>query len=102
MLRVVYNRGTVYWASKLQTETALSTMESEIISLAHSCRELSPIIDITITLGQAVGMPIGDTTMDVSIHKYNSGALIWPRMFCHNLLHAANIIPPRTYGFVKR
>ena len=32
----------VYWASKLQIETALSTMKSEINALAHSCRELSP------------------------------------------------------------
>ena len=49
----------VYWESKLQTETALSKMESEINVLAHSCRELSPIIDITKPLGQAVVLPIG-------------------------------------------
>ena len=66
----------VYLASKLQTETALSTMESEINSLAHSCKLLFLIIDITISLGQAVGLPIGDTTMNVSIHEDNSGALI--------------------------
>ena len=30
----------VCWASKLNTENALSTMESEINALAHSCREL--------------------------------------------------------------
>ena len=66
----------VYWASKLQTETALSTMESEINALAHSYRELFPIIDITKSLGQAVGLPIGETTMNVSIHEDNAGALI--------------------------
>ena len=81
MLRVVYNRGTVYWASKLQTETALSTMESEINALAHSCRELFPIIDITKSLGQAVGLPIGDTKMNVSIHEDNVGALILAKTF---------------------
>ena len=37
----------VFWISKLQTETALSTTEEKIISLAHCCRELFPIIDIT-------------------------------------------------------
>ena len=37
----------VYWEYKLQTETALSTMESEINSLVHSCRENFPIVDIT-------------------------------------------------------
>ena len=36
----------VIWQSKLQTETALSTMEAEIIALAHSCKELFPIMDM--------------------------------------------------------
>ena len=63
----------VYWASKLQTETTLSTMESEINALNHSWRELFPIIDIKKSLGQAVGLPIGDTTMNVSIHENNAG-----------------------------
>ena len=66
----------VYWESKFQTETVLSTMESEINSLDHSCRELLPIIDITKSLGQAVGLPIGDRIMNFSIHEDNAGALI--------------------------
>ena len=51
-------------------------MESEINSLDHSCRELLPIIDITKSLGQAVGLPIGDRIMNFSIHEDNAGALI--------------------------
>ena len=51
-------------------------MEAENNTLAHSCRELFPLIDITISLGQAVGLPIGDTTIKVSIHEDNAGALI--------------------------
>ena len=67
----------VLWMSKLQTETALSTMEAEIIALAHSCRELFPIIDLVISLGKAVGLPTEDlTTMHVSIHEDNAGALV--------------------------
>ena len=61
----------------MQIETALSTMEAKINALAHSCRELFPIIDITISLGQAVGLPIGNTTINVSIHEDNAGALIF-------------------------
>ena len=61
-----------YWASKLQTETALSKMESEIKDLAHSCRELFTIIDITKSLGQEVGLTICDTTMNFSIHEDNA------------------------------
>ena len=71
----------VYWDSKLQTETALLTKESGINALDNSCRELSPIIDITKSLGQAVGLTIVDTTMNVSIHKDNSWVLILSNNF---------------------
>ena len=66
----------VMWVSKLQTETALSTMEAETNALAHCCRELFPIIDISKSLGQAVGLQIGVPTMKVSVHEDNAGALV--------------------------
>jgi hypothetical protein len=39
-------KSPVLWLSKLLTETALSTMEAEVVALAHSCRELFPMMDI--------------------------------------------------------
>ena len=66
----------VLWTSKLQTETALSTMEAEIVALAHSCKELFPMIDMVGSVGPAFGIPVGDTEMKVSIHEDNAGALI--------------------------
>ena len=67
----------VLWVSKLQQETALLTMEAEIIALGHSCRELFPIMDMVVELGKAVGLPCDDlTTMHVSIHEDNAGALV--------------------------
>ena len=66
----------VLWQSKLQTETALSTMEAEIVAMAHSCKELFPVIDLTISLAQALGLAVGETTINVSVHEDNSGALI--------------------------
>ena len=42
----------VLWQSKLQTETALSTMEAEIMTLAHSCQELFPVMDMVSMLGE--------------------------------------------------
>ena len=75
----------VLWFSKLQTETALSTMEAEINALAHSCKELFPIIDLVSELGKVVGLPAEDlTTMHVSIHEDNAGALV-----------LADILPPQ-------
>ena len=66
----------VFWQSKLQTETALSTMEAEIIALSACCRELFPIIDMVRSMAEATNLPVGDTTMNVSIHEDNSGALV--------------------------
>ena len=51
-------------------------MEAEVVVLAHSCRELFPVVDVAIDLSAYVGMLIGDTTMNVSIHQYNAGALV--------------------------
>jgi len=75
----------VLWISKLQQETALSTMEAEIIVLAHSCRELFPIMDMVTQLGPLFGLKTEDmTTIKVSIHEDNAGALV-----------LANTIPPQ-------
>ena len=43
-------------------------MKAEVIVLAHSCCELYPVVDMAQDLSGGVGMPIGDTTMNVSIH----------------------------------
>jgi len=52
------------------------TMEAEIIALAHSCRELLPIMDMVKALSNAFGLPDPSTTMNVSIHEDNAGALV--------------------------
>ena len=42
---------------------------------------ISPIVDIVISLGKAVGMPMSDTTMNVFSNKDNAGALVLDRTF---------------------
>ncbi len=60
-------------------------MEAEIKAIAHSCKELFPIIDFVPEIGTIVGLPNRDlTTMHISIHKYNAGSLV-----------LAEIIPPQ-------
>ena len=70
----------IYWSSKLQTETATSTMEAEIIALGSCCCELLPIIALLDEIGVAVGIkkPNDDDprSSTVTIHEDNSGALI--------------------------
>ena len=51
-------------------------MEAEIVALAHSCRELFPVIDMVSRIGPQVGLDVGDTNMNVSIHEDNAGALV--------------------------
>eukprot|EP00956_Cyclotella_meneghiniana_P021875 scaffold40516_cov93-Cyclotella_meneghiniana.AAC.5 len=65
------------WVSKLQTETALSTMETEVNALAHCCRDLFPVIDIVSEIRKTVGLETDDVaTMHVSIHEDNAGAAL--------------------------
>ena len=59
-------------------------MKTETVALAHKCRELFTVIDMTKALGKEVVIAIGETTIDVSIHEYNSKALI-----------LANNLPPQ-------
>jgi hypothetical protein len=66
----------VLWQSKLQTQTALSTMEAEVIALGACMRELIPIMDMVQSLAVAVGIPTGDLNMRVSVHEDNLGALV--------------------------
>ena len=46
------------------------------MALAHSCRELFPIMDMVTFLGTRFGLPLKETTMNVSIHEDNAGALV--------------------------
>ncbi len=53
-LVIVFAGVPVLWQPKLQTETALSTMEAKIIVLAACNRELILIMDIVQSLADAV------------------------------------------------
>ncbi len=51
-------------------------MEAEVVALCHCTRELIPIMDMVKSLAPVVGLPFDGTTMNVSIHEDNAGALI--------------------------
>ncbi len=73
---IVFAGVPVLQQSKLKTQTALSTMEAEVIALAACMRELIPIMDMVQPLAVAVVIPAGDVNMRVSVHEDNSGALV--------------------------
>ncbi len=72
---ITFSECPLFWQSKFQTKTALSTMEAKVIALSACCRELFPIIDMVHSLAVATNVPIGNMTMNVSIHEDNLGAL---------------------------
>jgi hypothetical protein len=66
----------VLWKSTLQTEIALSTMESEYIALSTSCKDLFPLVDLIKELGGCLGVPVNDSSnLHIKIHEDNVGAL---------------------------
>jgi hypothetical protein len=66
----------VVWASKMQTEIALSTMEAEYIALSTSCRDLFPLMDKLVGLTTTLALPYTlGAHMHVRIHEDNVGAL---------------------------
>lgn len=55
--------------------------------MAHCCWELFPIMDDVVdVIAIAVGLPVGATTLNVSIHEDNAGALILAVRHCHRSL----------------
>ena len=48
-------------------------MEAKFTTLNHNVCEWFPIVDMPKALNGAVELPIGDTTMNVSIHEDNDG-----------------------------
>ena len=49
--------------------------------MSHFCRELFPVIYTVPSIGKTVGLPMGDTNMNVSVPKDNAGALVLDRTF---------------------
>ncbi len=62
----------IMWQSKLQFETTLLTMEANIVSLAHSYCEFFPIMDRVGIMGKAIGLLVGNNTIQVSFHQDNA------------------------------
>ena len=73
---ILVNDAPVVWSSKLQTETACSTMESEYIALSTACKELIPLRRLVAEIADAVGMERDKVdTMHTTIWEDNVGAL---------------------------
>lgn len=69
------------WGSKLQTETALSTMEAEYVSLLMCMKELIPLVRLVKGVAGVVGIDAEEVSwMHIKVHKGNAGALMLAKM----------------------
>ena len=67
---------TAIWASKLQTETALSTMQAEYVALSSSMRDLLPFKALMVEIATCMGMHHEDIAkIKTKVWEDNSGAL---------------------------
>ena len=66
----------VIWALKLQTETALSTMQAEYVSLSSSMRDLLPFKALMVEIASCMGMSHEDIAkIKTKVWEDNTGAL---------------------------
>jgi hypothetical protein len=90
------------WMSKLQSKTALSTMDAEIIALVHCCRELFPVINIVTEVGEVLGLKTKEmASIHVSITRTMLERWFLRRPFHHNLLPGASTTQLRWFGSGK-
>jgi hypothetical protein len=65
----------VLWASKLQTEIALSTTEAEYIALSQAMRDLIPMRTLLTEIATLTKLPIGDTIAHSTVFEDNKGCV---------------------------
>jgi hypothetical protein len=73
---ITYAGCQIIWASKLQTEIALSTTESEYYALSTSLREVIPLINLLKEIkGHGINMYTKAPKIHYKVFEVNSGAL---------------------------
>jgi hypothetical protein len=73
---IMLGQSPVLWASKMQTEVALSTMESEYIALLTAMRALIPLRQLHEQMTEAIGLPTNATSTISTVFEDNRAAEI--------------------------
>ena len=72
---IMYANCPIYWASRLQTEIALSTAEAEYIALSTSLREVIPLITLMKELHKIFPVHITQPTFHCKVHEDNQSCI---------------------------
>ncbi len=89
----------IMWQSKLQSETTLSTIEAEIVALAHSCCEIFLIMEGVSIMGKAIGLLVVNTTIQVSVHEDNAGAFVLAETVLSQFICQSKHYQTKTFWF---
>jgi hypothetical protein len=65
----------VLWSSKLQSEIALSTTESEYIAMSQAARDILPLRDLLKEFSSVTQLIVGDTIAHSTIYEDNKGCI---------------------------
>jgi len=72
---IMFARCPIMWVSKLQTEIALSTTESEYISLSQSLRDVIPLMNLLQELQPMIRTKFFQRAVHCTVFEDNEGAL---------------------------
>ena len=77
---IKYANCPILWVSKLQSEVALSTTESEYIALSQSLRDVIPLMTLLNELKTVISVSSNEPTIKCTIFEDNNGALELAKM----------------------
>ena len=72
---IFYANCPIIWCSKLQTEIALSTTESEYIALSQSLRDVIPLINLLREMQSVLSFTTDTPTVHCTIFEDNKGCI---------------------------
>ena len=72
---ILYANCQIIWSSKLQTEIALSTTESEYIALSQSLRDVIPLMGLLTELQPAISFSVNVPTVHCTVFEDNKGCI---------------------------
>ena len=72
---ILYANCPIIWTSKLQTEIALSTTESEYIAFSQALRDVIPLIELLRELSASVQFEQNTPIIHCTVHEDNKGCI---------------------------
>ena len=96
---IVLGGQPVYWSSKLQTETALSTLESEYVCLSQSTRTLMCLRETLAEITSTMGLPIPENERPSTLFEDNAATVLIANSFPNRLSPRSKTLAVKYHWF---